>query len=135
MRRFSVDKRVSKRPARQNVADREYEPSAESGAVMSDEKLVRYQGVVKFFNPSKGYGFIRRDGSQDVFVHATELRQSGIMDLTPVTTGAAVEFSVVVGEDKAGSKRGPKAVNIVIIAPAPPQPPDNDTQPVTSSAA
>ena len=116
MRRSHIDKRASKRPARQNVADREYQPS-ESGAVMSDKE--RFQGVVKFFNPSKGFGFIRRDGSQDVFVHATELRQSGIMDLSPITTGTNVEFSVVLGEDKSGAQRGPKAVDIKITGQTP----------------
>lgn len=82
---------------------------------MSEGPKERFKGVIKFFNPSKGFGFIRRDGAQDVFVHATELRQSGIMDLTPVQTGVPVEFSVVLGSDKEGKQRGPKAVDIVLM--------------------
>ena len=117
--------RANKRPVRQYVSDREYEPSERMSEAMSDGKE-RFQGVVKFFNPSKGYGFIRRDGSQDVFVHATELRQSGIMDLTPITTGANVEFSVVFGEDKNGQKRGPKAIDIVLLPTVIPGAPPSD---------
>ena len=75
----------------------------------------RFAGVVKFFNPDKGYGFIRRDGGQDVFVHANELRRSGITDLTPITTGAKLEFAVEIVDNK-----GPKAVNIVLVALAEP---------------
>lgn len=87
---------------------------------MNEESKERFQGVVKFFNPSKGFGFIRRDGAQDVFVHATELRQSGIMDLTPIQTGTNVEFEVVFGTDKEGTKRGPKAINIKLLEPPAP---------------
>lgn len=75
----------------------------------------RFSGVVKFFNPDRGYGFIRRDGGQDVFVHANELRKSGIMDLTPIVTGAKLEFAIEQVPDK-----GPKAVSIVqLLDPAP----------------
>jgi cold shock protein len=37
-------------------------------------------GIVKWFDPNKGYGFISRDGGKDVFVHARDLRASGIQD-------------------------------------------------------
>ncbi len=71
-------------------------------------------GVVKFFNLNKGYGFIRRDGAQDVFVHANELRKSGIMDLTPVECGAGIEFDVEIVPDK-----GPKATNLKMLPKEP----------------
>jgi CspA family cold shock protein len=76
------------------------------------------EGVVKFFNPDKGYGFIRRDGGQDVFVHANELRRSGIMDLTPITTGAKLAFAIEQVDGK-----GPKATDIVLLLEAPAEPP------------
>lgn len=66
-------------------------------------------GTVKFFNPDKGYGFIRRDGGQDVFVHANDLRKSGIVDLSPLVTGAKLEFVTELAE------KGPKAVDIKIL--------------------
>jgi CspA family cold shock protein len=113
MMRFNhVERRANKRPARQNVADRYYQSSG-SGAVMTDVRAVdsgskRYNGTVKFFNPDRGYGFIRRDGGQDVFVHANELRKSGIVDLSPIVTGSKLEFEVEMVPNK-----GPKAVNLV----------------------
>ena len=101
------------------VADRYYNPVEQKavGADMTDGNE-RFAGVVKFFNPDKGYGFIRRDGGQDVFVHANELRRSGITDLTPITTGAKLEFAVEIIDNK-----GPKAVSIVLVALAEPVPP------------
>jgi CspA family cold shock protein len=40
---------------------------------------MRVNGIVKFFNASKGFGFITpEDGSKDVFIHATALEQAGI---------------------------------------------------------
>lgn len=73
--------------------------------------LARFNGTVKFFNPDRGYGFIRREGGQDVFVHANELRKSGIVDLEPIKTGSRLAFAV---EMVAG--KGPKAIDIVMVA-------------------
>ncbi len=70
----------------------------------------RHTGTIKFFNPDRGYGFIRREGGQDVFVHANELRKSGIVDLEPVQTGAKLEFAVEMVPEK-----GPKATSIVML--------------------
>ena len=54
-------------------------------------------GVVKFFNTSKGYGFIAPDGGgTDVFVHVTALQRSGIPDLAE---GQKVSFEVAPGRD------------------------------------
>jgi CspA family cold shock protein len=74
----------------------------------------RTSGTVKFFNPDKGYGFIRRDGGQDVFVHANELRKSGILDLAPIVTGAKLEFTIESRE------KGPTAIDIKVV-PGEPQ--------------
>ena len=108
--RFSMlEKRANKRPARQYVSDREYNPEG-TGAMNGSNKT---RGVVKFFNADKGYGFIRRDGAQDVFVHANELRKSGIVDLSPVETGRGLEFEVVM------EQKGPKAINLTMLPQIP----------------
>lgn len=61
------------------------------------------EGVVKFFNNSKGFGFIRPEGSEkDVFVH-----QSGLLD--PIRENDRVRF-----EEEMGQK-GPSAVNVKVI--------------------
>jgi CspA family cold shock protein len=60
-------------------------------------------GTVKFYNSSKGYGFIQPDnGGPDVFVHATALEQAGIYTLNE---GQKVSFEVVSdrGKTKAAS--------------------------------
>jgi len=57
------------------------------------------QGTVKFFNAEKGFGFIKEDGGQEIFVHAT-----GLLD-------EIRENDQVVFEVKEG-KKGPNAVNV-----------------------
>jgi CspA family cold shock protein len=59
---------------------------------------VREQGTVKWFNASKGYGFIRRQSGEDVFVHYSAIQSDGYKTLTE---GQAVEFEV---------KKGPKGL-------------------------
>jgi CspA family cold shock protein len=64
------------------------------------------QGTVKFFNPDKGYGFIKPDdGGRDIFVHVTAVEQAGLNSLHE---GQRVRFEVE--PDKKG--KGPKAVNL-----------------------
>lgn len=58
---------------------------------MSDTKE---QGTVKWFNAAKGYGFIRRESGEDVFVHFSAIQDSGYRTLEE---GQAVEFEVVKG--------------------------------------
>ncbi|HHB89793.1 MAG TPA: cold-shock protein [Anaerolineae bacterium] len=54
----------------------------------------REQGTVKWFNASKGYGFIARDGGEDVFVHFSAIQMDGFRTLEE---GQRVEFSVESG--------------------------------------
>jgi CspA family cold shock protein len=54
----------------------------------------RITGTVKWFNSSKGYGFIARDDGPDVFVHYSAIRGQGFRNLEE---GEAVEFSIVEG--------------------------------------
>ncbi len=62
------------------------------------------QGSVKWFNGSKGYGFIQRKGGEDVFVHFSAIEGEGDQSLED---GAAVEFEVV------KSPRSLQAANVV----------------------
>ena len=48
------------------------------------------QGTVKFFDSDRGFGFISRDGGDDVFVHVSNLQAGG----TTLTEGQAVEFEI-----------------------------------------
>jgi CspA family cold shock protein len=66
----------------------------------------RINGTVKWFNPSKGYGFIARDGDEDVFVHQSAIQAEGYRTLQE---GQRVEFEV-----EAGAK-GPKATNVIAL--------------------
>ncbi|MFT6497384.1 MAG: cold-shock protein [Alphaproteobacteria bacterium] len=64
------------------------------------------KGTVKFYNSSKGYGFIApEDGSKDIFVHATALEASGVSNLNE---GDVVSFEVE--DDPRG--RGKQATNL-----------------------
>ena len=58
-------------------------------------------GIVKWFNPDKGYGFIRpEDGSADVFVHVSAVERAGLAQLTE---GQKVSFERVPGRDGRGA--------------------------------
>ncbi|MBI5562382.1 MAG: cold-shock protein [Deltaproteobacteria bacterium] len=61
-------------------------------------------GKVKWFNESKGYGFIEQDGGEDVFVHYTSIQSEGFKTLKE---GQPVRFDIT--KDAKGSK----AVNVV----------------------
>ena len=65
---------------------------------MKEGTTVREQGTVKWFNASKGFGFIQRQTGDDVFVHYSAIQTEGYKSLTE---GQAVELEVV---------RGPKGL-------------------------
>ena len=62
------------------------------------------QGTVKWFNDSKGFGFISCDDGSDAFVHHTSIQGDGFKSLAE---GDSVSFDTENGE------KGPKAVNVV----------------------
>jgi CxxC-x17-CxxC domain-containing protein len=66
----------------------------------------RIQGVVKWFNQSKGFGFIRDDAGQELFVHFSAIQSDGFKSLTQ---GERVEFDVVPGA------KGNQATNVARI--------------------
>lgn len=66
----------------------------------------RVKGSVKWFNESKGFGFIQREGGPDVFAHFSAIQGSGFKTLHE---NQQVEFTVTQGQ------KGPQAENIVPI--------------------
>ena len=56
---------------------------------------VREQGIVKWFNDSKGFGFIQRNSGEDIFVHLRAIQGDGYRSLQD---GQKVEFIVVEGQ-------------------------------------
>jgi len=63
-------------------------------------------GIVKFFNNEKGYGFISREGEDDVFVHFSNIQGNGYKTLDE---GQRVEFDVAPG------RKGEEAQNVRVI--------------------
>ena len=66
----------------------------------------REQGVVKWFNDTKGWGFIEVDGSQDVFVHYSSIQKEGYKTLAE---GQPVRFEMI------ETPKGPQAQNVAPI--------------------
>jgi len=67
------------------------------------------KGRVKWFNASKGYGFITQDNGQDVFVHFSAIQSEGFKSLQE---GQEVEFEVTSGA------KGPQAAKVALSAGA-----------------
>jgi CspA family cold shock protein len=70
--------------------------------IMSDT----IQGTVKWFDDTKGFGFIERNGGPDVFAHYSAISSSGFKTLVD---GQKVEFTITQGQ------KGPAAENIVVL--------------------
>ncbi len=66
----------------------------------------RIVGTVKWFNSSKGYGFLARDNGEDVFVHYSAIKGEGYRTLQE---GQKVEFSIEKGP------KGLQATNVIIV--------------------
>ena len=66
----------------------------------------KQQGTVKWFNGSKGYGFIERESGEDIFVHYNAILGDGYRNLDE---GQRVEFTVVQGQ------KGLQAQDVVAI--------------------
>ncbi len=64
------------------------------------------EGTVKWFNASKGFGFIEQDDGSDVFVHYSAIKTEGYKSLDE---GARVQFDVVEGN------KGPAADNVITL--------------------
>ena len=65
----------------------------------------KIQGTVKWFNSSKGFGFIEREGGDDVFVHYSSILSDGYRELYE---GQQVEFEVTQGA------KGPQAESVIV---------------------
>lgn len=64
------------------------------------------QGTVKWFNASKGYGFIQKETGGDIFVHYSGITGDGFKSLNE---GDKVEFSVE------NTQKGPRAISVKVV--------------------
>ncbi len=63
-------------------------------------------GIVKWFNEKKGFGFIAQEDGEDVFVHYTGIKEKGFRSLKE---GDRVTFDIEEGE------KGPAAINVTVV--------------------
>lgn|SRR5581483_3008964 len=83
------------------------QPKKETGRAQLKEESSMIKGHVKWFDASKGFGFITREDGGDVFVHYTAIQGEGYKKLEE---GQAVQFDVEQG------KKGPQAINVSLAA-------------------
>lgn len=77
----------------------------------------RSKGIVVSFMPRKGYGFVRGEAEEQLFVHFSDIRGRGFRTLEP---GEEVEYT------RAESERGPQAKDVVRLNPPAPSAPVSD---------
>ena len=99
----------AKKPAAAGGRERRASPRGTPRGGVSDttrppHEGPRSRGAVKWFNESKGFGFIQSDGGEDVFVHFSSISGDGFRTLTE---GDRVEFDVIEGP------KGKQAANVV----------------------
>jgi CspA family cold shock protein len=82
------------------------ERPSHKGPVAEEKSASVATGTVKFFNAEKGYGFISREGADDVFVHYSNIQGNGYRSLDE---GQRVEFDVAPG------RKGEEAQNVRVI--------------------
>ena len=94
--------KIDESTANEEETNRDRRNSDDIDTLMKDAKLV--EGYVKWFNPSKGYGFmVPSDGSRDIFIHMSLMRQHGIDNLIP--DQKIVAFTI-------NGPKGPEAIKI-----------------------
>src|SRR6516164_5629457 len=96
-------------PSQSHRAGGPHQPGARDRVSLEDLPLGRRhmaQGIVKWFNADKGYGFIAVDGGQDVFVHFSAITGDGYRSLEE---GQKVEFDITQGQ------KGPQAENVTAL--------------------
>jgi CspA family cold shock protein len=74
--------------------------------IFRKEGATMANGIVKWFNDSKGYGFIEQENGPDVFVHHSGINANGFRSLNE---GDRVTFDIEQG------KKGPAAVNVTVV--------------------
>lgn len=94
----------ARKPAGAPGRERRAAPRGAPAPARTPTEGPRTQGVVKWFNDAKGFGFIQREGGDDVFVHFASIAGDGFRTLTQ---GDRVEFDVVEGP------KGQQAANVV----------------------
>jgi len=80
-------------------------PSGKEREAAVEEHQDRFEGTVKWFSDRKGYGFIVREGGDDVFVHYSGIRTGGPRSLYE---GDKVDFTIQ------QDPRGPRAIDLIV---------------------
>jgi CspA family cold shock protein len=83
-----------------------WQSHVQAGSISERRKTVMAEGTVKWFNDKKGYGFIKMDEGEDVFVHYSSILGSGFKTLYE---GQRVRFDVEDGQ------KGPQAISVEVV--------------------